>query len=143
MTKGAGRRFPIAMQSMNTLCGIHAPRITASTWTKGIAVYAPPKERLPATRPRRKRCGRSGTFAMPSARDSGDGSPLKWQYIPNAMYWAAKRSPAGIQRRRDINTLSKPYRNRDMKLMQSGICINNNDVRSVPTCLCEERCLWP
>lgn len=77
ITSGAGKTFPIAIQSINTLCGSQPPLRTASTWINGIAVYAPPKDRLPATRPRTNRLIREGVCAIPNARDTGDGNPRK------------------------------------------------------------------
>jgi hypothetical protein len=37
------------------LCGNYPPSSTASTWINEIAVYAPPKLRIPVTRPRTER----------------------------------------------------------------------------------------
>lgn len=75
MTSGAGRMFPIAIQSRKTWAGSHAPLSTASTWMNGMAVYAPPKDKLPATRPRARRLGRLGVLQIPRARETGDGMP--------------------------------------------------------------------
>jgi hypothetical protein len=69
--------FPIAMQSINVLCGSHLPNSTASTWINGIAVYAPPKLKVPATRPRTKRFAMLGVCAIPRPREVGVGTPRK------------------------------------------------------------------
>ena len=77
ITRGAGKIFPMAIPSMKTLCGSHAPIKTASTCTNGMAVYAPPNESVPATRPSTKRLIREGVLAMPRANDTGEGTPRK------------------------------------------------------------------
>jgi len=43
------------MQSINVLCGNYPPSSTASTWINEIVVYAPPKLKVPVTRPRTER----------------------------------------------------------------------------------------
>jgi hypothetical protein len=75
MTRGAGFIFPIAIQSRKICAGSQDPFNTASTWINGIAVYAPPKDKHPATSPRARRFGRLGVFATPRARETGDGTP--------------------------------------------------------------------
>lgn len=77
MTKGAGMMFPRAMPSRKVCFASHPPRMTASAWMKGMDVYAPPKDKEPATRPRARRWGMSGTVAIPRARAVGEGTPLK------------------------------------------------------------------
>jgi len=44
---------------------------------KGMAVYAPPKDKDPATRPRRNKWRREGVGAMPRASETGVGKPRK------------------------------------------------------------------
>ena len=75
ITNGAGRTLPIAIPSIKTRCVNQAPFKTASTCINGMAVYAPPKDKLPATRPRVKRFMRVGDFAIPRAREIGEGTP--------------------------------------------------------------------
>jgi hypothetical protein len=96
ITKGAGGMFPIAMQSINTLCGSQSPFSTASTWINGIAVYAPPNERFPATRPRTKRLVREGVCASPRARVTGDGKPRKTTKSAKPTYYNTHKTTAGI-----------------------------------------------
>src|ERR1700737_1246798 len=67
----------------------------------GIAVYAPPNERLPATNPRARRWGGSGTGQIPRAKDTGDGNPLYTTYNANPTYCRTKRSPAKTHHQRN------------------------------------------
>lgn len=77
ITRGAGKILPMAIPSRKTLWGSHAPIRTASTCMNGMAVYAPPNESVPATRPSTKRVGKVGVLAIPRASDTGEGTPRK------------------------------------------------------------------
>lgn len=102
ITNGAGRTLPMAMQSMKTRCVSQAPFKIASTWMNGIAVYAPPKERLPATNPRTNKLMSEGVGAIPRARATGEGMPRKTTYIAYPTYWRIKRTMAGAHQRRAL-----------------------------------------
>jgi hypothetical protein len=75
ITKGARKMLPIAIQSMNTLCGSYLPLSTALTCTNSITVYTPLNERLPVTRPSTKRLIKEGVSEMPRARATKKGNP--------------------------------------------------------------------